>query len=85
MQQIIHDITKKDPYDDIKEALSRLRKKQGLWKDLMKQISTSIEGNTYCSSFRGKKDAQYCTHSYVMRIFKNRIAILIFKARNLTL
>jgi len=44
-KQIIHDITKKDPYDDIKEALSRLRKKQGLWKDLMKQISTSIEGS----------------------------------------
>ena len=46
LQQIIQDITKKDPYDDIKEALGRLRKKQGLWKDLMKQISTSIEGNT---------------------------------------
>ena len=43
-QKDIPHIVNKDPYNDIKEALIRIKKKQGLWKGLIQQISHSIEG-----------------------------------------
>lgn len=46
-QKDIPHIVNKDPYNDIKEALIRIKKKQGLWKGLIQQISHSIEGTCY--------------------------------------
>ena len=43
-QKDVLNIVNKDPYNDVKEALIRIKKKQGLWKGLIQQISHSIEG-----------------------------------------
>ena len=37
----------KDEFEDIQVALANVLKKQGIWKDLLLQISSSLEGSAY--------------------------------------